>query len=166
MRRHVLHRDHGRCVVPGCSHGKFLDVHHLCARAEGGTHEPDNLVTLCAGHHAALHAGQLSIAGRPSTKLRFSRADGKSYTEPPSARSIAVSEQVIRGLCRLGFSERESKAAVAHGIEAVETPCPEAVLRAALAVLSARPPTAIGFWPGEVEPRSSSSSTRVASFSE
>src|SRR5690606_24792587 len=63
VRRHVLHRDHGRCVVPGCAHGSYLDVHHLRARAEGGTHEPDNLVTLCAGHHAALHAGRLSIEG-------------------------------------------------------------------------------------------------------
>ncbi|HLV66455.1 MAG TPA: HNH endonuclease [Polyangiaceae bacterium] len=137
MRRYVLHRDHGRCVVPGCAHGSFLDVHHLCARAEGGTHEPDNLVTLCAGHHAALHAGQLSIEGRPSTTLRFLRADGKSYTEPPSARSVAVSGRVIRGLRGLGFSERESKTAVARVLETAETLCAATLLRAALAVLSA-----------------------------
>src|SRR5690606_36580381 len=46
VRRYVLHRDHGCCVMPGRAHGKFLDVHHLRARAEGGTHEPDTLVTL------------------------------------------------------------------------------------------------------------------------
>ncbi|HLV67580.1 MAG TPA: HNH endonuclease, partial [Polyangiaceae bacterium] len=131
-----LHRDRG-CVVPGCAHGKFLDVHHLRARAEGGTHEPDNLVTLCGGHHAALHAGRLAIEGRPSTKLRFLRADGTSYTEPPSARSVAVSEQVIRAMRGLGFSERDSRTAVARVVETVETLCVERLLRAALAVLSA-----------------------------
>ena len=46
VRRRVLRRDHGRCVVPGCTHGTFLDVHHLRRRSEGGTHHDDNLVTL------------------------------------------------------------------------------------------------------------------------
>ncbi len=136
VRRHVVHRDHGRCVVPGCAHGKFLDVHHLRARAEGGTHEPDNLVVLCAGHHTALHAGRLSIEGRPSTKLRFLRADGTDYTEPPSARTVAASEQVIRGLRRLGFPERDSKRAVARALATIEPLCAETLLRAALTVLS------------------------------
>jgi len=136
VRRYVLHRDHGRCVVPGCAHGSFLDVHHLCARAEGGTHEPDNLVTLCAGHHAALHAGQLSIEGRPSTKLRFRRGDGTSYAEAPSARSVAVSERVIRGLRRLGFSERDSKSVVARVLETMDALCAETLLRTAIATLT------------------------------
>jgi len=108
----------------------------LRARAEGGTHAPDNLVTLCGGHHAALHAGRLSIEGSPSTKLRFLRADGSSYTEPPSARSVAASEQVIRGLRGLGFSERDSKTAVARVLETMETLCAKTLLRAALTVLS------------------------------
>jgi len=137
VRRHVLHRDRGRCVVPGCTHGTYLDVHHLCARAEGGTHEPDNLVTLCAGHHTALHAGQLSIEGRPSTTLRFLRADGTRYTEAPSARAVAVGKQVVGALRGLGFSERDSRTAVARVLEAAETRCSAALLRAALAVLGA-----------------------------
>ena len=57
VRRRVLRRDHGRCVVPGCTHGTFLDVHHLRRRSEGGTHHEDNLVTLCSAHHRALHRG-------------------------------------------------------------------------------------------------------------
>ena len=67
------------------------------------------------------------------------RADGTSYTEPPSARSVAVSERVTRGLRRLGFSERDSKTAVARALETfakAQTLCAESLLRAALAVLS------------------------------
>jgi hypothetical protein len=38
VRRLVLRRDHGRCVVPGCKHVTWVDVHHLQAREEGGGH--------------------------------------------------------------------------------------------------------------------------------
>ena len=31
-------------------------VHHIKPLAEGGTHDPDNLVALCAACHARLHA--------------------------------------------------------------------------------------------------------------
>lgn len=106
VRRHVFHRDRGRCVVPGCTFGGFLDAHHLCPRAEGGTHDTKNLVMLCGNHHIDLHLGRISIEGNPSTKLEFLRADGSKYTEPPSARTVAASEQVFGALRNLGFSER------------------------------------------------------------
>src|SRR5690606_26706451 len=137
VRRYVYHRDRGRCVVPGCSFGGFLDVHHLNPPAEGGGHDPENLVTLCEGHHTALHRGQLSIEGSPSTKLRFLRADGTEYTDPPSVRAIAVGEQVFGALRRLGFSERQARSAVRRVLETAETLCTATLLRAALGVLTA-----------------------------
>ncbi|HLV66245.1 MAG TPA: RuvA C-terminal domain-containing protein [Polyangiaceae bacterium] len=60
-----------------------------------------------------------------------------SYTEPPSARSVAVSEQVIPGLRRLGFSERDSKSAVGRVLETMESLCAETRLRAAIAMPAA-----------------------------
>nr|PZN24244.1 MAG: hypothetical protein DIU78_12475 [Pseudomonadota bacterium] len=137
VRRHVYHRDRGRCVVPGCNFGGFLDVHHLNPRAEGGGHDTENLVTLCEGHHKALHTGQLWIEGSPSKKLRFLRADGTKYTDPPSARTIAVGEQVFGALRGLGFSERQARSAVRHVLETAETLCASTLLRAALVWLSA-----------------------------
>ncbi len=47
-----------------------------------------------------------------------------------------MSEPVIRGLRRLGFSDRDSKTAVARGLETVETPSAATLLRAALAGLN------------------------------
>jgi hypothetical protein len=61
VRRQVWRRDHGRCVVPGCRSARFLDVHHVEWRAEGGDHSPDNLCLLCFAHHQAVHDGRLVI---------------------------------------------------------------------------------------------------------
>jgi hypothetical protein len=65
VRRLVMRRDGGRCVVPGCRQGIFLDLHHIELRSEGGDHDPDGLVVLCSAHHRAQHRGQLIIASTP-----------------------------------------------------------------------------------------------------
>ena len=51
IRGRVLYRDGHRCVVAGCESRSRLQVHHLIAYAAGGTHDPDNLVTVCWYHH-------------------------------------------------------------------------------------------------------------------
>jgi hypothetical protein len=43
LRRKVMRRDHGRCVVTGCRHATFVDRHHVETRADGGGHDEDNL---------------------------------------------------------------------------------------------------------------------------
>ncbi len=52
LRSVVLRRDSDRCQVTGCPSRLELHVHHMRPRAEGGTHSPDNLVSLCDFHHA------------------------------------------------------------------------------------------------------------------
>ncbi|MBE0565111.1 MAG: HNH endonuclease, partial [Krumholzibacteria bacterium] len=54
-RREVLARDRHRCQGPGCGRTRFLEIHHKWPRARGGTHEPANLVTLCAACHRLWH---------------------------------------------------------------------------------------------------------------
>ena len=61
IRRAVLHRDGTRCAVEGCRCRLWLDVHHLRSRAAGGTHDEDNLVTLCPLHHRLVHDGLLAL---------------------------------------------------------------------------------------------------------
>jgi hypothetical protein len=63
IRRAVLLRDRCRCRVPGCSRRRYVDVHHLIARAEGGDHSRSNCITLCSTHHRRLHEGKLLITG-------------------------------------------------------------------------------------------------------
>jgi hypothetical protein len=55
VRREVLTRDRHRCRRKGCHHTRFLDIHHITPRAKGGTHDPENLVTLCTSCHGLYH---------------------------------------------------------------------------------------------------------------
>ena len=63
IRRQVLARDGYACRVPGCRSQRCLDLHHIEEKARGGSNRPSNLVTLCGGHHQALHEGKLIIRG-------------------------------------------------------------------------------------------------------
>jgi len=61
VRRFVRARDDGRCRFPGCAERRFVDVHHIVHRAEGGTNDVHNLTTLCWFHHRLVHEGGWSI---------------------------------------------------------------------------------------------------------
>lgn len=53
MRTLVLRRDHHQCVV--CGETMHLHVHHRIPRAQGGSNDASNLVTLCRFHHGQVH---------------------------------------------------------------------------------------------------------------
>lgn len=72
LRRQVLARDRHGCTVPGCRAARNLDVHHIQFRSDGGGNELSNLLTLCSGHHAQLHAGLLIVRGEAPHALQFS----------------------------------------------------------------------------------------------
>ena len=60
-RRAVLARDCG-CRMPGCGRrARWSDIHHIKHREHGGTHELENLVTLCRFHHRYVHRKSLSL---------------------------------------------------------------------------------------------------------
>jgi hypothetical protein len=73
--RYVAARAGGGCQVPGCFNRAYLETHH-----EGGWrttgHDPERMLILCSGHHAARHEGQLLIEGTSSEGFRFYLADG------------------------------------------------------------------------------------------
>ena len=52
LRSLVIAKDDSRCQVTGCPSRLELHVHHMRPVADGGTHTPDNLVSLCDFHHA------------------------------------------------------------------------------------------------------------------
>lgn len=53
LRQEILERDGQRCVK--CNRSTDLDVHHVHAVGDGGTDEPENLVTLCKTCHLEWH---------------------------------------------------------------------------------------------------------------
>jgi 5-methylcytosine-specific restriction endonuclease McrA len=136
-RRLVLRRDHGRCVVPGCTHATFVDLHHVTPRSEGGTHDPDGLATVCGAHHAALHEGRICIEGRASSGFVVRHADGTSYGDEVTPAHGVMADAFL-ALRALGFKETESRRALADVRTHVGTDASvEGVVRRALAVLRA-----------------------------
>jgi len=68
----VLERDDWRCVFPGCSSRRNLQVHHIVFRSAGGSDDPSNLTTLCAFHHQrGVHDGTVAVRGRAPDALEF-----------------------------------------------------------------------------------------------
>lgn len=67
-RRNVLARDRHRCQAPGCAHTRFLEVHHVVSRAQGGSNDAENLITLCAACHRLWYERGLGWQ-RPLEKL-------------------------------------------------------------------------------------------------
>jgi hypothetical protein len=51
LRRFILHRDGLTCRADGCPSNHRLQIHHLIPWSQGGTTDPDNLITLCWYHH-------------------------------------------------------------------------------------------------------------------
>ncbi|MFZ5893640.1 MAG: HNH endonuclease [Myxococcota bacterium] len=137
VRRQVMRRENGRCVVNGCKQATFVDVHHLKPRDEGGRHEPDNLVCLCAAHHRAVHQGRLIIEGRPSTGLIFKHADGTHYGGALLVGAADRNAQVFAALRGMGFKERECRTALERCAATIDPNATrEEMLRAALHVLT------------------------------
>jgi 5-methylcytosine-specific restriction endonuclease McrA len=67
VRREVLARDKHQCQAPGCGRTRFLEVHHITPRNQGGSNESENLMTLCASCHRLWHErGSGSVVEKPA----------------------------------------------------------------------------------------------------
>lgn len=57
QRMRCLVRDDFRCQALGCDEERLrlLEVHHKRWRIHGGTHDLNNLITLCRAHHVDEH---------------------------------------------------------------------------------------------------------------
>jgi hypothetical protein len=61
VKAYILSRDSYKCQcgLKGCS--EKLHVHHIKFRSEGGSDNPNNLITLCEKHHKMLHEGKIKL---------------------------------------------------------------------------------------------------------
>jgi hypothetical protein len=86
LRRALNARDRG-CRFPGCTHTKYIDLHHVRHWAHGGETSPANLVTLCEFHHRKVHGGAILVQRLDDGAFRFVRPDGRAFDSPAPARS-------------------------------------------------------------------------------
>lgn len=135
-RRRVMHRDHGRCRVPGCRNATFLEVHHIQLRSEEGVSDMENLLVLCGAHHQRQHDGSLWIQGTASN-AEFRHADGTMYGGPAKNDLVNGVALAFTALRKMGFREGETKRALevvrSHVGPAAR---PEEIVRAGLRVLT------------------------------
>jgi hypothetical protein len=90
VRRFVELRDGNRCRIPGCRSTRCIELHHIVHQEDGGTHEPENIVSICGGHHGAHHRDRLWIGGT-ATNLVVHRIDEQPIANDANTRA-AVAE--------------------------------------------------------------------------
>ncbi len=82
VRSYVLWRDQGQCSIEGCRSRYRLQPHHITQRAFGGSHDPENLISLCwYHHHVAIH--QMGMRIDPDTPTHRRRLLPPPGTAPP-----------------------------------------------------------------------------------
>lgn len=83
-----LHCEFDGCRAPG------VNVHHLKPRAEGGSHEPGNVFSLCHFHHLAHHGGLVENPSDPPGQWQLVPAG--RLPEGAIASSVDRAVQAIR----------------------------------------------------------------------
>jgi hypothetical protein len=84
-RRAVLRRDRG-CRVPGCTHDRIIEIHHIIHWINGGPTDTWNLCGLCPHHHRLHHQGLLGITGNADTENGLVFTDANGSPVKPSGR--------------------------------------------------------------------------------
>lgn len=85
-RRLVEQRDHGCCMVPGCTRTVGLDVHHIIHWEHGGATDTHNLLLICSHHHRQHHRGLLGITG--NADLPAEASEGVVFTDRSGRRIL------------------------------------------------------------------------------
>lgn len=65
-RNEVLDRDNHKCVI--CKSKSSLHIHHLIKRKYGGSHNTNNLVTLCSKCHGYIETNDIEYATKKCIK--------------------------------------------------------------------------------------------------
>jgi hypothetical protein len=132
--RLVRRRDHGRCRVPGCRSSRAIELHHIEHQANGGSHEPSNIVSICDSCHLAHHEGRLRISGTadrlvverigdlreqprestdgdPEARAHVGTAD--SRTAAAGRDDASTHAEATQALTCMGYKPREAREAIA-----------------------------------------------------
>jgi hypothetical protein len=80
IRRAVLERDEGTCCHPDCDRTKYLVLHHVIPREQGGPTATWNLRPVCWEHHDWVHRkGGWKLVHSGEGRVRWVRPDGTPY---------------------------------------------------------------------------------------
>lgn len=70
-----------QCAMPGCTHSRFIEIHHIHEWADGGGTDIGNLIPLCSSCHSKVTHGlaHIEIVGGA---IEFRFLDGSVYRTP------------------------------------------------------------------------------------
>lgn len=68
----------GQCAAPGCTHTRFLEMHHIKDWIDGGLTNLDNLLPLCSACHSMVSDGYLKTL-KDGPDIHFIYRDGTRY---------------------------------------------------------------------------------------
>lgn len=121
IRRLVLRRDQHRCTVDGCRSAANIELHHIIAREDGGTHEASNITVLCGSCHGNVHRGLITVGGKAPDALVITRRHSPDAHVCATTQldRVTIDVQAKAALVQAGFSRGEAAAAVAAARERV-----------------------------------------------
>ena len=99
----VLNRDKYTCQHCKTKQGT-LEVHHIIFRSNGGSDEPDNLITLCRQCHRELHLGKFSLKNIKGLKRKNAQA---AATQMNILRSMIIKKFKLNFTETYGFVTKE-----------------------------------------------------------
>ena len=99
----VLNRDKYTCQHCKTKKGT-LEVHHIVFRSNGGSDEPDNLITLCRHCHKELHLGKFSLKNTKGLKRKNAQA---AATQMNVLRSMIIKKIKLNFTETYGFITKE-----------------------------------------------------------
>jgi hypothetical protein len=110
-RHRAIARDGFWCRCAGCTSRSQLQEHHLEYKSRGGSDDPSNISTFCAGHHlSGEHAGRIEVGGWAPyeiyMKVGINPRTGKALAYYKNDRRVSP-EVVEAGLARWRRSLRE-----------------------------------------------------------
>jgi uncharacterized protein DUF222 len=98
QRRVIVVRDGGICRFPGCTHRRFVDIHHHRWWSRGGPTDVDNGYLQCTHHHDLVHKGGYLVEGDPNGTLTFYRPGGTVIgSTTPRLRTTRLTPVQARG---------------------------------------------------------------------
>ena len=67
-----------QCAMPGCTHSRFIEIHHITDWSDGGTTDIGNLIPLCSSCHSLVSHGVAEVVTHgPNVEFRF--MDGSKF---------------------------------------------------------------------------------------
>jgi HNH endonuclease len=93
----IFHEAASACPFCGDTTLAALQVHHIDARANGGTNERSNLILTCASCHDKIEAGLITLSDVLKAKAAMRRATAPTRKRRPDAAALPSNVVSFRG---------------------------------------------------------------------